>query len=347
LESDIPQLSAVLRSYFATVSEWCKKYLITKSIDSEVVAVSSIMMDRWSLSNVYKHLGVECYDGIMLYELDDIGAFSYRDHTESRQKCWDNFLMSVILWDEIWSFHRVSNFHFEYNTDNAAIKNLFVEIIHHVESDVLSRDMLDIYDLLNQGRSPNKQSMIERTLGYQLISNFLGVSFLAHPLRNRVSSKNMIEMFTRFDIIKQIDKELLSYYEEINKSIGRNILCFNYPVLIDMIRKETNTPEDELLSAMELRSENDVSLFRSQMYDVEQKINCGNTQEILSELKLVSDIAKEITEKYKKKTSLGEISISLSPSISKSIIFENNRKKALHATFIRRLIKHGVYNRHH
>lgn len=85
--------------------------------------------------------------------------------------------------------------------------------------------------------------------------------------------------------------------------------------------------------------------FREQLFDIEKTIARGNTQAILTELNRVTELAKDITTKYDKKISLGELSISLSPSITIPLNISKNHKKALHTTFIRNLINFGVYER--
>ena len=180
-----------------------------------------------------------------------------------------------------------------------------------------------------------------------MLSNSLGVPLLVHPRRNVRSHlfDIMAGLFSRQDILNKVDKELVDYYEKINTELGRNLLKFKYPVLIDMICEEKNAPVAELENAINLRSDRNVVAFREQMHEIEQIINLGNTQEILAELKLVSDLAKEITTKYERKISLGEFSISLTPSISVPINVSKSKKNDVHATFIRELLDYGVYKR--
>jgi len=189
----------------------------------------------------------------------------------------------------------------------------------------------------------------ERTLGYQYISNSLGVPFLAHPSRSYYKFLDISEcnrIFTRRDIINKIDKELMEYYVKVvNKEIGREYLKFEYPVLIDMIKKGASTPEEELRRALEIREEKYVVAFREHVFQVEQVINQGNTQALLGVLKSVSDLAKDITTKYARNIYVGEISISITPSFSIPISIKTKRKHGLHTTFIRKLLEFGVYER--
>jgi hypothetical protein len=316
--------------------------------------MSSILMDRWSVDSLYKYISVKGNVTPSYYYFDKDNYFDHDyyylnrhniDYHDFIPQCWDNFLTAIVLWDEIWSFRAEHAYNWKDIIDNRKIDKID-GIIHKIEQSAIEESLMFIYETLSNKGINTIYDIPERALWYQLISNSLGVPYFAHPSRKEYSFiDESCEFFTRLDLINKIDKELLEYYKKINEELGRDMLSFKYPVLLDFIRKGTQTPEEELEKALELRMDNDVVVFRNQLFGVEQSIKNGNTQMILSELKMVSDLAKDITNKYQKQVNIGELTISLSPSFSIPINFTNNKKRELHATFIRRLINFGVYER--
>lgn len=310
--------------------------------------MSSIMMDRWSIESIYLHM-LEAYpkgeDFLHIGYVQGLNGGSFIS------RCWDNFLIAILLWDEIWSFR----LHERYKHDKYPLSPLWEDtedhpegvlldkidkIIHNIEQSDIDESYKNIYETLSIEGIDLYDNIFRRAKLYQLMSNSLGIPYFAHPSRRLFT-----DYFTRLDLFEKVDRELMDYYNKINKELGRNILNFNYPVLLDFIKKDTQTIEDEFDRAMELRMNDDVVIFRKQLFDIEQSIMRGDTQLLLSELKMVSDLAKEITNKYQKRTNLGEFTIALSPSLTIPLSLGKNKKRALHATFIRRLIDFGVYER--
>jgi len=323
--------------------------------------MGSVMIDRWSVENVIEYLegDVEKYKDISAYDTNHFSLTflraerkdNYERNSKAFIKCWDNFLTALILWDEIWSFNRKFIYDWKQSLGSEYLTNNLEKIIHQVEPNMISDSLTSIYEMLKiDGEDYNSliHQTWERTFGYQLISSSLGVPFLAHPSRYQdiITEGISSRLFSRLDVIDRIDKELKKYYKYINTELGREFLKFEYPVLIDLIKKEAHTPEEELRMALEMRVESDVVIFREQIFAIEQIINQGNTQALLTELKLVSDLAKDITAKYAKKIHLGEFSISINPSFTIPINLRKNEKNVLHATFIKRLLNHGVYARY-
>lgn len=310
--------------------------------------MSAIMIDGMSIEGVIMHLGGE----FELYHDDYESYFENRGERYSSEICWDNFLTAIVLWDEIWNF-KPNDYRWKDIFVQSNIVDNMKKLVRTVSREAIDEPFLDTYLSLVRGNSHTPPNIRRRTLGYQLISNSLGVPFLAHPRRatyllddlSRSIPYHSKADFNRLDIISRIDKELMTYYERINKELGRDMLKIKYPVLIDYIIRQTNTPEEEMEAALSLRNERYVVDFRKELNNIENLINeCGDIPKILSELTTVSDLAKDITSKYSKETKLGELSISLAPSFSTPIILKK-RKKGLHITFIRKLMNYGINER--
>ncbi len=299
------------------------------------------MMDRWSIHSIYRYIR-DLYN-----PLDDHGHPELYMHGEFYTlQCWENFLIAIVLWEEIWSFDL--NRYKKYNINNTMDVALgkIAKIVRTVEESDLADSLREIHQTLSERRIADYYDSPRRTLMYQLASNSLGIPYFPHPSRKEyLFIDESYEYFTRLDLIDKVDRALLEYYKKINGELGRNILSFNYPVLLDFIKKDTQTIEDEINRALALRMDKDVVVFRDQLFHIEQSIMRGDTQLLLSELKMVSDLAKDVTNKYQKRTNLGEFTIALSPSLTIPLSLGKNKKRALHATFIRRLIDFGVYER--
>jgi len=183
----------------------------------------------------------------------------------------------------------------------------------------------------------------------------LGINVLLHNKRNEFErNQNQISLFDRLEIFQKIDKDLLEYYEHINQRLGRQYLSFSYPILYDYIRNESycfyrghTYKLNELNVAFKLRQQKDVVQFRDEIEHLEFIINRGNTQALLSQLQLLDDIAKDLTNKYNKSILLAEFKLSLSPSLSRTfpIKIKLNKNMQIHTSFIKKVYSFGINER--
>lgn len=255
---------------------------------------------------------------------------------------WVNFIMALTIWDEIWTFQKSPQKRwleaFETQTEIAYLDN----IVYPIKREMIDELLLDEYDYIILNQTSNS---LERHLQYQAIANYLNIPFLSHPARKESYLKELTSYyFHRGELLNRIDNELRQYYIAINKELGREALQFSYPVLYDYITEESNTMEEEMKMAIKLRNDKDIVTYRKHMSDVEEAVARGDTQVLLAELNMISELSQNITSQYKK-TRLGELTISLSPSISVPIDLTKSRVRMLHATFTRKLIEFGVYRR--
>lgn len=334
----------------------------------------SVMMDRWGIDSAFQYLsgglqGAGSYPLVYNHFGYDLLAYQEAYFKKCTDQCWENLLMAVILWDEIWSFNQEPyDWESIFRGRTSIAPQYLNKIIRSVNPPMIDRKVSAEYYLLTDQHSISRHlqlkhnmmhnlcvtpSLRARTFSYQAISQCLGIPYLAHPFRvDSVINNNSQNSFSRKDVIKRVDEELNAYYSYINAELGRDLYRFHYPVLIDMIKQNASAPEDELLFAMELREESDVSDFRKAINTIEQAVQDGKSQELLGELEFVSDLAKKITTKYKGKgVTQGEFSISIPFSVSTSIpwpqimLRDLKNKYKPQATFIRRLIDYGVNKR--
>jgi len=272
---------------------------------------------------------------------------------EISDQVWINFLTAIVLWDEIWYLDspEYTNPWLRKLGEDSRLASL-CSILFPVD-DVL----IDTYDQqisddwLNSITYPEMHSLdarMTRTPLYIILSNLLGVNILLHPSRAQESRIEILDQFfTRLDIFSRVDWELFAYYTSINEKMHRAMWKFEYPVLFDYIRKNTCSREEELQAAVALRENKDLIAFKELITDIEQKVNDGDTQLLLTQLDIVSNAAREITTKYNRKMDLGELKLSLKPSLSKTIPIKVrcHRDLKIHTAFISKLLEFGVSKR--
>lgn len=329
--------------------------------------MSSIMMDRWGLDCAIDYLqygNKEPYKEEYIYRRYLVPYIYYHYLTpdimelkgensidDLMQQCWDNFLTAIVLWDEIWS----SKFKYNWKDilhDTTAPVNELDNIIHLVDSSVLTPKLQRLYDELRM-EPPDSNfiasywstPLLKRTNYYQILSFSLGIPYLAHPYRINSGFEDQ-STFNRNNIIDQVDKELERYYFEVKEKWGLKALNFKYPVLIDYIVKDAASPKEELLAALSLRKDPDIVDFRESMYEIEQSILRGDRALVDQVLQRISDLAKEITTKHKRKGITGEFTLSIGgPGLTFPFQLKAKNDNKLHVTFIRKLLDYGVHRR--
>ena len=306
--------------------------------------MSAIMIDNWSIDSFVAFVDFG-------YTYDFLDKESYKKQYKVLEKAWINFLSAIMLWDEVWFYkHHLSQFWQQemeqMMADDRCKKPLSAvkSILKEVNVDLrMIKGVIDDPEIFPD-KDKTKTSIRERSKFYLVISNILGISYLAHPERGAHIDDFGKQLFNRMELIEKIDKELIEYYLYINKRLGREHLNFKYPVLYDLVRYNSSGVYDQLNTALSLRNDNDLITFRNEISEIEQLVNSGNTQSLLTQLDIISEIAKKVTEKYKK-MKIGQFSLGLTPSISLPIQIKVNPNMKIHTAFIKRLIDFGVNKR--
>lgn len=306
------------------------------------------MMDNWSIESAIAYLDLD----------DECDERDFNKYINS----WCHFLTATILWDEIWFYDNFTSYPWQRVVEyDKAYSSLLEQILYPVnkvlgDNEALStlEHEVDVY-LAYEGASID--FLTRRNIYYQLLSNSLGINLLLHEKRMLQGYMLSIEMFNRLDIFRHIDRELKEYYQHINSLVDRELLNFKYPVLFDysryLISKKrylTINKISELEAAIEIRQDKDIAQFRDEISHLEVVINNGNTQALLTQLDLIHNAVQELTNKYKEKTTLVELKLSLSPSISIfktiPISIRRNKNMKIHTSFINRIIEFGVNQRY-
>lgn len=331
--------------------------------------MSEVLLDNWGLS--------ECVRRKFRGE-DRYGSYRLMNR-HNEELCWQNFLTSIILWDDIYvnSHHglwKMSDTNdigvddYAYSFDsltnmakrwlNTNFLNLsFVHIAKEsFEIEKLS-EKLEISGVLDTLKVPafyklnyKHKSLLVSGYRYVLQANELGYNYLPHPERAKFLLKSGVftKGFNRQEYIKILDKEVEKYMEEVNNLCGNNLLDTKFPVLYEFIAKETSSPQEQFKYAIELRNNKDVVKFRESVNQIEELLQNGNILELKKSLDCTKKICDDITTDLYKKPLSFSVSLGLSPSINITLNPKNNRTKSiLHTTFLYDITKFAVSGQKH
>ena len=295
--------------------------------------MSAVMMDNWSLENAF------------------ICGTSTRNDTDLETP-WQTLLMAILLWDEIWYYKSDMSSFWEHIAEH--FNHSYLENILYPIDKTLIGDPLTSYEeeLTPTGYHVEYSTLAQRTVFYAILSSCLGIDLLVHPNRKPDLSSTQ-NIFSRLDIWKSVDKEVEEHYRQINSLLEKEMFTFSHPLLYDYIRRNATNREDELCAAVMLRENKDVIEFKSMLTEIENSINSGNTQTFLLLMKTIKEAATEVTNKYCKATTIGELELNITPpfsfgaALTKAIPIKIRRYDPLkiHTTFIKSVITYGVNER--
>lgn len=318
--------------------------------------MGAIFFDNWSIEQALFLLELDSKDNVNeKSEILEGYYYKYRMNPEYSETIWYNFISSLLLWDELWFYEWGTTMLWEHNYKlqieslrcDAKKKRVLIDVykkLHGLSSEIftVSDSMSDIVF--------HETTISDRTDMYCLLSNILGISCLLHPKRKY--SEDYVNYFNRMDIFKRIDKELIAFYENVNKELGRELVNFKVPVLYDYIRKNCDNKYDELAAVLALAKTKEVIALRDNLYDIECNVCQGNIQMIISALNKVTEITKELTNKYKENSFEAKITLNITPAIPPSIksilnlpLSFTKKDNILHTRFIKQLVTFGLKER--
>lgn len=326
--------------------------------------MAEVLLDNWGLSECVrrKFRGEDWYES---YDSMDL---------HSEELCWQNFLTSIILWDDIYvnSHHGLLKMSdkndigiedYSYSFDsltNMAKRWLNTNFLNfsfvHVANERFELESLsksdEIYKLFKTLKAPEfdtlndeHKSLLFSGYRYVLQANELGYNYLPHPERAQFLLKSGVftNSFNRQVYIDILDKEVKKYVEEVNNLCGNNLLDTKFPVLYEFIAKETSSPQEQFKYAIELRNNKDVVKFRESVNQIEELLQNGNILELKRSLDCTKEICDVITTDLYKTHLSFSVSLGLSPAINITLNPKNNRTKSiLHTTFLYDITKFAV-----
>jgi len=337
--------------------------------------MGSVLIDNWSLESLIARK-VEAdnekkpkaeYD-IRSFQLIYGPAEGYEHQDTYNPGCWQNILMSIVLWDDIRYILNADygSIYYRYTTEAlkqfrglikplyykgemAVISDMDFELLRSLSDREFSCASLQLpIKKLPPGLNDRKKYMdlMDGTYLYLLHSSNCSVNYLPHPIRAQFIKDNdgLEELYSRDVLLQMVDREVLEFYNHVNDLIKRRIFRCSYPILYDYIRQNACSEDEELDAAFSIRSSRDVVQFRKALDELDKKVNSGDVAALSTALKQIQELAHQITAAYSKTTELGELSIGLSPTINIPLKI-STKKKAIHMTFLSKLIEYGIHDR--
>lgn len=267
-----------------------------------------------------------------------------------------NYLYSLILWDIIICIDE----DYPYSTSRSR-RNLLRKIntlgSEHINKILGIRDITVngfIYrkvaeEIVKDMEIENKDIQIaEDTIRYILLGYNFGVNIcLSSERTNFMHLKHYDDqIFNRLDTIKMVENNVKEFYKEINEKIGRNVICFQSPLLFDYICKETENFGEALEIAKNMKREKHLIEYRRTMDEMEKCLNEGNFVKFNEYISIIPDIVSAIKNSGIRTKSF-EIGLSPVPNISTNFDISFGKKKVnkLHLRFLKDLAKFGVTER--
>lgn len=185
----------------------------------------------------------------------------------------------------------------------------------------------------------------EGAVKYSSFCNTHHVAYL--PCKERaifLRKCNFIEEYiNRKDIMNFLDKTIFDYYKSLNERFGTNKIRFSFPVLFDYVAANSND-NFFLRTALRIKEQKEVVLFRKWLSDTEKNLQSGNLKELEKLLiylpKLIEDLTKVTT-----KTKMFDFQIALTPGINIPISVGGSYKHLIHVDFLRQLSTFAINER--
>jgi len=153
-------------------------------------------------------------------------------------------------------------------------------------------------------------------------------------------------IFNRLDVINLVETGVKEFYDEINRKIGKKIICFESPLLVDYVCSESENFTQAVRMAMKLKKEKHLVEYRRAMDEMEKCLNEGNFVKFNEYLSIIPDIVNSI-QTAGIKTQSFVIGLKPIPSISTNLdlVFSKPIYKKLHMHFIKDIVKFGMTER--
>lgn len=307
--------------------------------------MSTVMLDHWGL--------ITC----LPYKLQNRKFdFKRKKDRELIDMCWQNFLTSIILWDDI--FLDFSSFSYSCSLQSPNLRKTYTKFISTLNSEF---DNTRIFNFIKNGSMPlddgkansskrkafmeeiNQQyndplmrGLLLSGFDYLMKANYLGYNYLPHPYRTNVLHNSGLfqNNFIRTKYLEILDKKIENYTDEVNKLYGDKVITVDFPVLYKFLHDNAKNPKEELHIALSLRDDKNVIKFRNSMNKIENMLKNGNIYNLDASLKKVNEITDKLTNNiYNKKISFG-VSLGLSPSFNIDFDNKDKVKSKLHTTFL-------------
>lgn len=263
-------------------------------INNEDLIMSAVLIDNWNLVNA---------DIIKNSEGKDIPNNAYSD-----------VLSALVLWDEVYYLDEgLSTFGWIYSKKGEPIKKILKPLF--IDLDI--RETFEkSADLLYSSYYEEEYTKIvaKRAIYYSEISKAFQIDYFPVCQRADFLSRtmNITDLWTRNEIIKEEEREILSRIKRFNDSNSSNIV---FPLLTNLIIKNSNNSGKYFETALSIKNTKEVKNFRKYMDKIDQEINRGNVSELRYALSLIPEIVNDIQNMDKKIELTASVKMKISPSV--------------------------------
>ena len=304
--------------------------------------MGSVLLDNWGISACAAKF-LSCVDP---YYLDYFGGeLDYPSHAQEVNLCWQNFLTSVVLWDEILISPSVDSRHGNLHLTpfcSYISRRCNADFVYTIpEFDLNQADVLDKY--LNPDfavnwllAEPNEYIALIRGINYLIKANTLGHNYIPHPHRAILLERAMIEQekFNRKIFLDTVDEDIRHYVDCVNKLCKQKVKSLELPLLYYFISAHAGSPREELQVALELRENPKVKQLRKSINIIEKDIERGNIQSVEASILEARNVCRSITSRIYTKPITFTASLAVSPSINFGVEAEKTVRSKLHTTFL-------------
>lgn len=263
-----------------------------------------------------------------------------------------NYLYAIILWDDVYALNKRGSMYVGSPPKNMLEfdSKLGIKRINYEYG--LVESIADAYEYENYGTKTNWESCTEEdrvdAIFYLILGHNLGMNVLLSDKRTEFIKKAGIlqKIYTREDLLEQLDKGIQEYCDEINAKIGKKFFTIKFPVLLDYIYSNIENPEDIIEAkniALRIKEDPEVIRFRKTMDLMDEAINNKNLVEFKNYIDVIPEIINSINCNGLK-TKTMDVGISFSPSLT--IPFEIGKlglkKKMINMNFFVDLAKYKL-----
>ena len=286
----------------------------------------------------------------------EINAFHYRSINSAEFDALANLIYAIILWDDAYiiyePFTSVERHVLHYFNNLGTNINLFRRMKLSPETEKrLSRHFFDNIPLEDVTVDPVLGNYgykalhhdKRKALGYLLVANESGMDYLPAPKRAELLEQiNYQSFFHRKDVLDCLDSHLIAFYEQLNKSIGKSSIHYQFPVLLDYMLEKYGSIEDVIKYSIDFKYTPSVVRFRAELDGLNEAFINGNLLEVRNYFESIQGVVDDITRSRNIKKTV-DVSISFPPSLSFSIDIPKMRPNQL--IFVKKLAKYGITQR--
>ena len=304
--------------------------------------MASVLIDNWTMSK--------------LPELDE-------KMNKDRKEIQD-FLFALVLWDDVYSLQAdnliyVDKEGFCFTSSpikRRQYKKTLCSLCKIKKLEGWTEEYISVAKEIYSERSFKEENpmVAQGTILYMLLGYNYALNILISSERTKFALDEILRSqllkYSRLNFMHALDKELLKYYDEINKKIGDKVICYKAPVFIDYICKNAVTFKDAINIALQLKYKPEVIDYRKAMDKMEESLNEGNSIKFNQYISIIPEIIDAITHKYSLTATI-ETGFSPLPSYSLALSidmdFEHLSRIPLkfNLRFIKDIANYGLKNR--